>query len=589
MQDPLDRNGKIATPASTKSELLSKESNRTGYPGNRRGMDRRAFLKAVGITGAALIGSPLLTSMSRVRAANRSGYVQPNILVIVVDQLRAPQWFPEQSVLDEYLPNMAALRQASVSFNNYHTAGVACTAARGTLLTGLYAQQTFLMATQTNNMAPSLNKGFPTWGNMLQDFGYQTWWFGKWHLSHADTLKPYGFEGGTFPSPNGAPGEGYRDDPYIVAGGTPPKHSHLEKTPQFAQWLASNSGKEPWCTTVSLINPHDIKSYFNGTIDQKEYRKPPQVFTSGIPNFETTGMLTADKPGLQIDFQNRINEVNGTLPSDSLDDANHPLWLDLLNTYLVAQTYVDTQIGIVLTMLSDAGFASNTMVIFASDHGEHGGAHGLRNKGGSAYRESLKVPLYVSDPTGQWGATPNTTRDQFCSSVDIAPLLLTLATGDGSWRRQKTYSPLKGRYDIAATLGDASAPGRPYILHTTDEIGLDESAYSPPSPTTAYHVIGYVTPDYKLCAYSNWNPGTVDLNTTGQELEVYDYTNANGILEVDNVATTEPELTATLYDSLFDYAAPGELRQPLPGSYADAQQEAATDYLTFVANYTAQT
>jgi arylsulfatase A-like enzyme len=141
-------------------------------------MKRRKFLSATGFTGAAMLGSQLVKNNFTPVLAQTSKYKKPNILVIVVDQLRTPQWFPEQAILDSYLPAIGALRKNSVSFTRYYTAATACTPARGTLVTGLYSHQTLLLDTQLGgagvpqaiqSQAPSLNPGFPTWGKLLRD------------------------------------------------------------------------------------------------------------------------------------------------------------------------------------------------------------------------------------------------------------------------------------------------------------------------------------------------------------------------------------------------------------------------------------
>ena len=72
----------------------------------------------------------------------------------------------------------------------------------------------------------TLDPGFPTWGTMLREHGYKTHWFGKWHLTHRDNhwtpltgsaaLEEYGFAGGVYPSPDGAPGQGWKRDPHIA-------------------------------------------------------------------------------------------------------------------------------------------------------------------------------------------------------------------------------------------------------------------------------------------------------------------------------------------------------------------------------------
>ena len=77
------------------------------------------------------------------------------------------------------------------------------------------------------------------------------------------------------------------------------------------------------------------------------------------------------------------------------------------------------------------------MILFTSDHGEYGGSHGLRGKGAAAYEEAIRVPLIVKDPRGVLTSAPEQTRTQLSSSVDVAPLLLTIATGSKDWRRER--------------------------------------------------------------------------------------------------------------------------------------------------------
>ncbi|MEG4105293.1 sulfatase-like hydrolase/transferase [Microcoleus sp. S13_C5] len=551
-------------------------------------MKRRTFLSATGLTGAALLGSQLLNKSDTPAIAQTSGYKKPNILVIVVDQLRTPQWFPAQATLDKYLPAIAKLRKSSVNFTRYYTAATACTAARGTLVTGLYSHQTFVMDTHLNDgeggrnsvlikaPAPSLNPGFPTWGKLLREnFGYSTWWFGKWHLSTGDSLEPYGFSGGTYPSPNGNPGEGLEVDPYIVKGGTPPQG--IKSTEQFTEWLNSNEARNtPWCTTLSLINPHDISWYPQGTKDIPAESNPPSVFKDKIPNFENPIGL-AKKPRLQEAFRRAANLGAGYLPPK----FGEP-WLKLLDSYLLFQQFVDAQIGKALDILEKSPFAQNTIVVFTSDHGEYGGSHGLRGKSGGVYEESINVPLYIKDPTKQWVSTPGTERTQLCSSVDIVPLLLTLASGDNRWRTQRAFSHLKTRLDIAQILRQPNASGRPYILHTTDELILDLLGALLLAGDAPNHVIGYRTDKAKLGAYNFWRSGTIDIQTKGMEAELYNYSTARGKQELDNVRNSQLGLYSQLVSHLFNDAIPNELRKPLPTPELQAvQQQALKDYLSF--------
>ena len=113
------------------------------------------------------LGSPPPARRAPVRSA------QPNILVVVVDQLRTPQWFTASPALARMLPNISRLRREGVSFEHHYTASNDCTPARSTLLTGLYTHQTGCMITGGSTLDP----GFPTWGTMLREQGYETWWY----------------------------------------------------------------------------------------------------------------------------------------------------------------------------------------------------------------------------------------------------------------------------------------------------------------------------------------------------------------------------------------------------------------------------
>ena len=207
---------------------------------SEQGIDRRTFVKRGLLGGGALIGGglaiskladagdgsasspgspPPLAAESAQRTASSQRALRPNILVIVVDQLRYPQWLGAGPGELELPPNMQRLREGAVSFAHHYTASNDCTPARAALLTGLYTHQTGCMITG----ASTLNPGFPTWGSMLREHGYHTRWYGKWHLTHGDNkwtpergeraLERYGFAGGTYPSPDGAPGQGWRVDP----------------------------------------------------------------------------------------------------------------------------------------------------------------------------------------------------------------------------------------------------------------------------------------------------------------------------------------------------------------------------------------
>jgi len=200
---------------------------------------RRTVLTGAAVaTGATAlgVGGYELLRKSGPSESTVAGGNKPNILVIIVDQMRAPQWFPEPAKLATLLPNIARLQKGSVSFDSHYTASNMCTPSRGVMTTGLYSHQTGCLFTGAGPIESSLAPQFPTWGTMLRQQGYHTWWWGKWHLGNSGDVTPegleaHGFSGGTFPSPNGAPKQGLETDPEIVD--------------QFDGWFDGHAGKGP--------------------------------------------------------------------------------------------------------------------------------------------------------------------------------------------------------------------------------------------------------------------------------------------------------------------------------------------------------
>ena len=507
------------------------------------------------------------------QAAGRGGsfgaasHAAPNILVIMVDQLRTPQWFSAGSRAESLMPNLARLRREGVSFGSHYTASNDCTPARAAMLTGLYTHQTGCMITGGSTLDP----GFPTWGTMLREHGYQTYWYGKWHLTHGDNwwdsyfdsgaLEPYGFSGGTYPSPDGAPGQGWRVDPHIVH--------------QFEKWIARAPKSEPWCTTVSFVNPHDIAWWYRWSNRTAAEASAPRVVGELPPNFETPAQLAERrKPRLQRSLQETAEQSFGPVPFEGPSTAQ--AWLPFMDLYLKLLARVDTHIGQVLDALRRRPeVAQNTVVVFTSDHGEYGSSHGLRGKGGAAYEEAIRVPLIVNDLRGKLGKAPRQTRSGLTSSVDVAPLLLNIATGSDSWRRDSHYAHLAHRHDLMAMLESPSAPGRKYVLHTTDEV-VTEFAISPYSAHAPLHVTALRTPKAKYALYSHFERGGIGLRKAGQEAELYDYSTPGGRLEIENVAG-ESRLEERLRTQL-QAAIHKELRASLPRHMKAAYERGFADY-----------
>src|SRR5690606_22469085 len=208
----------------------------------------------------------------------------------------------------------------------------------------------------------------------------------------------------------------------------------------------------------------------------------------------------------------------------------------------------------------------------------------LRGKGAGIYEEGIRVPLWVKDPTGRFAAQPDVPRTQLTASVDLAPMLLTLASGGNAWREQPDLAYLANRHDLTAVLQDPAAPGRPYVVHATDEDGFEYGPRLLPFLEDApFHVLGLITEDAKIGVYTHWADDSEEILPDGQEVEFYDYSTEEGRLELVNTAGDDNPRFAELYQQLLTEVVPNELRAPLPDALEAARRDTMAGTLARIA------
>lgn len=359
-------------------------------------MMRRDFLESSAMAAAGVLGPSLSSSASR----------KPNVLFILVDQLRSPCWTPELET-----PNMDRLASEGVSFENHFVSASVCSPSRACLLTGTHTTQNHILINcdfVNGDRQPSLDPSMPTIGALFRDAGYRTPYKGKWHLTLSkdrhprDPLLDYGFELWQPPdAPFGGP-------PYSGAVQDP------AYTRQAIKWLMDRDNHgQPWLLFCSLVNPHDICAYPR-YYPQRKFRSirteaPP-------PNYDDD---LSGKPGCQRDFQRLYHEVAGYL-----DPGDEEGWRRYLDYYIHCVEDMDGNLGRLLDALERSGQKDNTIIVFTSDHGDMGGSHGLRAKGCFAYDEIMRTPLIFSAP-GMLAEGIQT--ESLASNVDVMPTLAALA------------------------------------------------------------------------------------------------------------------------------------------------------------------
>ena len=617
-------------------------------------MNRRDFVKSAGaVYGAGLLGGAGVSPMLA-QTTNAVPGPQPNILFLLVDELRFPSVFPAGitdvgGFLAKFMPNLYSLWKCGVKFGSHYTAANACTPARGTLISGLYSQQSWLLTTllgkpteepaEVDVVIPVLNPKFPTYGKLLQAQGYATPYCGKWHVSNpypsTNGLNAYGFDYQLYPDPTGNNLQGTYGDESVQTTNSQGQpitliyHNDADTVDSAIKVLDGiNRGSQPFCLTVSLINPHDREFFPQGTEyqtvnevfaaqslpqhtvypgqgpqvpwDKNALKSPPQYgYPELPPNWESQAEWDAQgKPTTHTFIKNFQELVFGGITEDSTQTTSTVVpyttsdgteygviktpfsyWSRGLDSYTQIMQIVDEQIGRVLCKLNSLpkSVVQNTVILFASDHGEYSGAHGLpQGKLGTVYEEAWHIPLIVVDPSGRFTNDIDTLRTGLTSSVDMLPLFASLgARGTNDWMTRELAKIYGGRHDMLSMLASCKAPGRQYVLHTTDEIA--PGYYNPTKAPT--HVLGLRTQEYKLGIYADWKTASSNIDATTAQFEFYDYATEGGRMET--VSTPSDPRAAATFKELQQHIIPNELQALLPARLLSAQVESKVAHLLF--------
>lgn len=176
---------------------------------------------------------------------------------------------------------------------------------------------------------------------------------------------------------------------------------------------------------------------------------------ASAPATQNENLLNNNKPRAQFDYSYKValglaaksglsvaqsqggdsetvlqNAVKATLASAipfQLQKEAGPAATAFLQYYVYMISMVDRHILRVLETLEESGLREDTVVVFASDHGEYGAAHGMMiEKWHGAYQEALHVPFLISGQQYN-GAADSVGIAAQTSHIDILPTLLSLA------------------------------------------------------------------------------------------------------------------------------------------------------------------
>ncbi|MDZ8117778.1 sulfatase-like hydrolase/transferase [Pontiella agarivorans] len=324
-------------------------------------------------------------------------FEKPNIVLLFADDAGYGD-FGFQGSHHFRTPHLDALAEDGVVLTQFYVSGATCGPSRAGLLSGRYQQRFgFEEINVPGIMSPNskllgdemgLPTDFPTLGNYLQDLGYKTAVFGKWHMGVADRYHPlkrgfdefYGFRGGArsfFPYPQ------------------PEKQKH-------ENLLERNFG---------------------------EYKEHKGYLTDALAD-EACDFITRhrDKPFFAyVSF----NAVHTPMQPDPKDKDEFPQLTG--NRRKVAQMTLslDRACGKIIGMLKELGLYENTLIVFSNDNGGPMDKNGSSNYPfsgvkGTQLEGGIRVPGVVAWPAK---LPKGGTYDFPMITLDLIPTFVTAGGG----------------------------------------------------------------------------------------------------------------------------------------------------------------
>lgn len=366
---------------------------------------------------------------------------KPNVLMILVDDLKPVLGCYGDSMAKT--PNIDRLAARGMRFELAYCNQAVCAPSRFTLMLGSHSTSTGLYGLGSN-----LRRAIPDAMTLPQHFsanGYRTESLGKvFHIGHGNEGDPQSF---TVPH--------FKDkvieyvDPASTDGGQLTREEAL-----FTNQSLDNIHSLPRGAAFESPDVSD-ESYADGRIAAETIQRLQSAKRrrdeAGTPFFIVAGFvrphlpLSAPKKYWDLHDPNKLPmpsfevppvgapEVAGKkggeiaayrpVPEGKNAEYSTELKRKLIHGYYASTSFVDAQIGKLIDELDRLQLASNTIIVFWSDHGFHLGDHDIWTKH-TNYEQANRIPLLINAPDV---TTPNTTTMQLAESVDIYPTLAELA------------------------------------------------------------------------------------------------------------------------------------------------------------------
>jgi arylsulfatase A-like enzyme len=336
-------------------------------------------------------------------------------------------------------PAMDQLAREGACFPNAFVTTSLCSPSRASILTGQYSHTHKVV----DNSAPAPEDliYFPQY---LQTKGYQTSFFGKWHMGGASDDPQPGFDHW-----ESFRGQGVYYNPALNINGE--HHRYQDSvyitdllTEHAIRWLKDRHAEKPFFLYLSHKAVHGryipARRHW-GKYEDVDLELPPSFFTSARPVKGKShphgyrNYLGPDKDPIRDPAAGEAYYGEGRMPDwqkmqreswhgvDYMYHAQHVDFETLVKRYCELILSLDESIGRVLDFLKEEGLSESTLVIYMGDNGFSFGEHGLIDKR-HFYEESVKIPFLVRCPEL---VDKGKVIREMVQNIDVAPTILELA------------------------------------------------------------------------------------------------------------------------------------------------------------------
>ena len=350
---------------------------------------------------------------------------RPNVLFLFSDQhsFRCLGRRDEAAGEPTATPALDTIATEGTEFTDAYCQMPLCTPSRLCLLTGREVRG----AGAWGNAAV-LPPDRPTLPGTLSAGGYDTCLVGKMHLG--GSRQYVGFDDRPYGDLTGAAGHQWEPldreirlatpERFADAGVTEIPESHLQEyttTREALSWIREHdhAAENPWFLTASFSRPH-----FPLTAPRRYVERFWDLTAD-----EPTDRLTAPKVGHEGDTADHPM-TEAAIDGYDLDDTDETARMRGRACYFACVEFLDDVIGEFLATLDREGLLDDTVVVYASDHGELAGEHGVWWKQ-TWHEAATRVPLLVRTPAQRRGDAPAADLSTAVGLVDVFPTLCGLA------------------------------------------------------------------------------------------------------------------------------------------------------------------